>query len=91
MIRKVSKKREILNAEYKIARLEFLAENKKCAVYPNLDSTEIHHKKGRIGKLLIDKRYFLAVSRLGHIFIENNPNIAREKGWILNRFEKNGI
>lgn len=50
-------------------------------------ATECHHKKGRIGKLLLDTRYWLAVSREGHKWIEEHPIEAKEKGWSLSRLE----
>ena len=54
-------------------------------------SSDIHHKKGRNGyaddwarlndiPLLIDPRYFLAVSRVGHQWIEMNPTKAKQMG-----------
>lgn len=58
--------------------------------------SDIHHKMGRIGyadqwardldiSLLIDVRYFLAVSREGHNKIEKFPNWAKERGYSLDR------
>jgi len=44
---------------------------------------DVHHKKGRVGKLLRDQRYWLAVSRWGHEFIHSHPNIARKMGWLI--------
>lgn len=84
-IKKVSDKRAIQNKEYLRLRKQFLKENPNCAVYPYLKATDVHHKKGRIGNLLTDTRYFLAVSRQAHTQIELNPNWARENGYILNR------
>lgn len=66
-------------------RYEFLKDNPRCAVYPHLLSIEIHHKKGRIGNLLHDKNFFLAVSREGHLFIERNPEWALNMGYRLLR------
>lgn len=70
----------------------------KCPVTetPITMGSDIHHKKGRIGyadkrrkaqeiSLLIDIEYFLAVSRVGHQYIEANPRIAMEVGWTLTR------
>lgn len=89
----ISKKRQVLNSKYSVARAEFLEkkENKKCPI-TNEDATEIHHIKGRTGyadnwarennvPLLIDKRYFLAVSRKGHRLIEENPEWAKKQGY----------
>lgn len=72
-----------------------LPENKVCPVTGNA-TTEVHHKKGRIGyadeaarieniPLLIDLRYFLAVSRSGHRQIEENPIWAKEEGYSEDR------
>lgn len=82
-----TEKRGKENLEYLRKRKEFLSlpENEFCAVFPWLRATEIHHKKGRIGKLLTDERYFLAVSRKGHRKIENNPEWAYEQGFSIRR------
>lgn len=89
-----SAKQAKLDRQYSAARKAFLAmpENKFCAVYPHKRATEVHHKKGRKGyadekeiPLIVDVRYFLAVSREGHEFIENNPKEAYAKGWSLSR------
>lgn len=58
--------------------------------------SDIHHKKGRTGyadedmrnkgiTLLIDVRYFLAVSRPGHTWIETNPQKAKSLGYTESR------
>lgn len=60
---------------------------KMCAVFPNRKATQCHHKRGRIGKLLLDKRYWLPVSDEGHRKIENNPDWARENGFIETRIK----
>jgi hypothetical protein len=63
----------------------------------SMDS-DIHHKRGRVGyadkwardndiSLLIDVRYFLAVSRVGHTWIELNPKKARQMGLSMPRNE----
>ena len=84
----VSDKRKEQLKEYKKVRAEYLKTHPRCEVFPNLASVEIHHKKGRIGKLLTDTTYFMAVSRKGHQHIEMNPDLARANGWIVNRYEK---
>lgn len=82
-----TEKRGKENMEYLRKRKIFLSlpENEFCAVFPWLRATEIHHKKGRIGKLLTDERYFLAVSPEGHRKIENNPEWAYEMGYSIRR------
>lgn len=89
-----SKKRAKEERDYSTVRKEYLEEHPICEVcirennpykYP---ATEIHHKKGRIGPLLTDSRYFLAVCRDHHEFIENNPKWAKLKGYSINRLTK---
>ncbi len=84
VIPKVSKKRKTDNSEYMKLKAEFMI-GKVCPIYPHLPVKDIHHKAGRTGKLLNDTRYWLAVSRKGHIKIELNPKWARENGYSLER------
>lgn len=90
-IAKRSKKRETQEKLYSQLRKAYLAkpENKTCPITKQ-PSTEVHHKKGRIGDLLLDTRYWLAVSREGHRKIEENPEWAKEMGYSLSRLEKHG-
>ncbi|MDR4892241.1 MULTISPECIES: hypothetical protein [unclassified Chryseobacterium] len=94
---KVSKKRAVENAKYTVNRLEFLGkpENRICPV-TGQETTDIHHKMGRVGfadqwarinnvPLLLDIRFWLAVSRDGHNKIEMNPEWAKEMEYSLNR------
>lgn len=98
-IRQVSKKQQILNSKYLVLNKEFLSkpENQICPVTGE-KATEIHHKKGRKGfaddwarenniPLLIDVRFFLAVSRKGHMKIELEPEWAKEMGYSVNRIK----
>jgi hypothetical protein len=89
-IPKVSTKEVERLKKYNIARTEFLAkpENANCRVYPHLKATQVHHKKGRTGSLLWDQRFFLAVSHQGHVFIHENVEWAKEKGFILTRLDQ---
>lgn len=80
-IRPMSESRQKDWQLYVIARYEFLIDNPRCAVYPHLESDQIHHKKGRVGSLLYDKEHFLAVSGEGHRFIEGNPEWALNMGY----------
>ena len=78
-----SKKRKSENKEYLALREVFL-KGKKCPV-TGKKATQVHHKKGRIGTLLMDVKYWLAVSAEGHKKIEENPEWAKEMGHSLNR------
>jgi len=77
----ISEKRKVQLSEYSELRKEFLA-GKICPV-TRKEATEIHHTNGRENDRLNDVKYWLAVSREGHIWIHNNPIQAREKGWLL--------
>lgn len=41
-----------------------------------------HHMRGRLGPLLLDERFWLAVSRPGHDWIHTNPKEAEKLGFI---------
>ena len=84
-IKQVSDKLSKQHKEYSKLRKAFLSDpkNKYCPV-TKLEATEIHHKKGR-GAYLNDVSTWLAVSRQGHIKIEENPIWAKENGYSENR------
>ena len=67
--------------EYQRIRLQFLAKHTKCAVFPALKSSEIHHAFGRLGNLLTETRLWIPVSRAGHVFVDANRNKARTMTW----------
>lgn len=83
-IKQRSDKRKKEEATYLKKRREYLINHPICEVkHCNNRAIDIHHKKRRIGNLLIDNRYFMAVCRNCHIEIENNPNNSKEKGYLL--------
>ena len=77
---------QIKNLQYSVLRTEFLGkkENQICPITGKL-TTDIHHKKGRVGELFLDTKYWVALSREGHRFVEENPEWAKENGYSLNR------
>ena len=79
-IRRVSVKRKSETALYRLLRIEYLIEHPFCEGLCGKRSTEIHHRAGREGKLLNDKRHFAAVCRTLHDWIRDHPNQAREAG-----------
>jgi len=83
-IRKLSKKRAKQNREYRKIEILYLIDNPFCARC-NHPSTQVHHMKGRIGTLLTETRYFLAVCMLCHQWIELHPKEAKELGYSLSR------
>ena len=72
-------------------RKEYLMSHANCEVKGcTYSSGEIHHRKGRIGKLLYDEKYFLAVCSVHHRIIEDNPNWAKKNKYSSSRL-KNGL
>lgn len=67
-LRRTSKKMTGKLIEYSRLKKEFI-KGKTCPIFPNLKCEDIHHMRGRSGALLLDTRYWLAVSRKGHIKI----------------------
>lgn len=86
MIRPRSNKRAAQERRYSKLRKVFLFTHPTCEVKGcGCEATEIHHRKGKIGDLLTDERWFLAVCRPHHIYIELNPALAKEHGYSLSR------
>lgn len=85
-IRNNSIKRGKENKEYLTLREVFLV-GKICPVTGEV-ATQVHHKKGRIGKNLTDVRFFLGVSAEGHKWIEEHPEEAKKLGYSMNRLDK---
>lgn len=84
----LSKKRKRENKDYEKKKKEYLTKNIRCEVKGcNQVSVDIHHKKGRVGKLLHDERYFMAVCRKHHTEIEISPSWAIEQGYSLQRLK----
>lgn len=86
--KKVSDKRKAENPIYSERRKIFL-QGKKCAVFPELDATEVHHMAGKRGYIdqwaydngvtaFLDERFWLAVSSDGHIKIEADTVWAKD-------------
>lgn len=93
--KKFSDKRQVQELQYLADRIIFLSkpENKICPI-TNQPTTEIHHVRKRRGfadeyarlnniPLLLDQRFWLAISREGHQQIEDNPSWAYEKGYSI--------
>lgn len=82
-IRRVSKGRARQHAEYRKLKAQFHVEHPKCQ-WPGCRkaSKDIHHSRGKVGKLLCDVTHFRAVCREHHDLIHANPKLAREKGML---------
>ena len=77
-----SVKRAKQEREYLKVRKSFLLSSQSCQAHlPNICSrqvTDLHHMKGRIGDLLTDPTFFLALCRPCHDWIHTHPKDARE-------------
>lgn len=87
-LNKVSKTGAIRRRAYIKIRNNYLLLNPICEVCGDRLATEIHHKKGRIGTLLCDDRYFLAVDPICHQTIEFNRTWAMKNKYSLDRLAK---
>ncbi len=82
--RQVSKKRSAQNRFYRVVRAGYMEKHPTCQ-HPGCmaPATDIHHRKGRIGDLLVDTRWFMSVCRPHHLHIHAHPLEARQAGLIL--------
>lgn len=91
-IKKVSDNRKELNKEYyKDAKL-FIKENPLCQLQMNgctKKAQHVHHVKGRIGKLLMEKKYWKASCDHCNLQAEVRDQEAREAGHKLSKHEPN--
>ena len=88
-LKPVSDKRAKELVEYRKVRDKFLKEVKVCQ-FPDCDSEqiELHHGAGRVGRLLTDPTYFVALCRKHHRFVEENPLVAKEINLSFERINK---
>jgi hypothetical protein len=88
-IKSVSDKKLVELKEYRLVRDGYLATHKVCE-HPECKnlSEDLHHAKGRVGSLLTDVRYFKALCRRCHRWVEDNPEQAKALGLSLSRLEK---
>ena len=87
-IKTFSDKRLKQMAVYRKNRDKYMKENQICEVDDcNNKSNQLHHKKGREGKNLIDVKYFMACCGICHPrrIHETEVNWAKEKGYLLLR------
>lgn len=67
---------------YSVRRREYLGIYPRCAVFPALRATQIHHSRGRLGPLLLDQRFWIPVSMAGHQWIDSHREEARKREWM---------
>jgi hypothetical protein len=85
-IAKRSKKRAKQERDYEKVRDAYLTVFPICEVHNcGMKSKDVHHKRGRIGSLLTDINYFMAVCRKCHSYIELHPEWAKIQGYSESR------
>jgi len=75
-----SSKQQKLEALYSILRTKYLQHHPYCEAHLpgcQINASDIHHKKGRTGDLMLDDTEFLAVCRMCHGWIETHPEEAK--------------
>lgn len=80
-------KQDPLDKLYSVMRIKFLEKNPACQARLEgctLQSTDVHHKKGR-GLHYLDKNTWLSVCRSCHTWIELHPIEAKKLKFSLNR------
>jgi hypothetical protein len=83
-IRRASKVRRTQLTRYAELRLAFLREHLWCEVGDcKRSSTQVHHKRGRVGQRLNDFENVLAVCFFCHRSIHDNPKWAKMMGYLL--------
>jgi len=91
-ISKKSSKQEKLDALYSVLRETYLKANPFCKAKLHgcqINATDVHHMAGR-GKFMLDQSTFLAVCRICHNQIEENPVMAKAMGFSESREEAYG-
>jgi len=94
-LKKVSKSMRRKSVIYFERRVEFLREHPVCGaclargINP-APSAQLHHSRGRIGRLYLDERFWIGVCAPCHAWIhEEAPNEARELGLLASVAEWN--
>lgn len=88
-IKKNSTKRARQEREYlNKLRPQFLQDNPVCQCCSAAIATEVHHRKGRIGILLVTFKWFFAVCSACHRQITDNSEWAIEMEYSISRLNK---
>lgn len=69
---------------YATQRVIYLAEHPYCAICMHR-ATDVHHKAGRIGALLLDETRWLPLCRPCHVRVTTQPAWAVEHGYSQSR------
>lgn len=86
----VSSRKRVEVERYRLEARKFIADARaggiRCPLTGEMP-VEVHHIRGRIGKLLRDQRYWVAMSSSGHRWIHDNPKEAMKMGLLAGRGE----
>ena len=84
-----SPKRSAQDKEYSSLRASFLLSSSLCTAripgHCTINATDVHHKKGRAGDLLLDTTYWMPVCRACHTWIDANSQAAEDLGFTIKR------
>lgn len=83
-IRRVSIARAVQNSKYAMLKDIFLSRNKTCKKCGGL-ADDVHHSRGRSGKLLCATQFWIAMCRLCHTWVHDHPEEARKVGLLCER------
>lgn len=85
----VSAKRLDALKTYRRARDAYFKEHPVCE-FPGCTSRNItlHHKRGRVGAFLTDKRWFCSLCQKHHTWVEEHPKEAQKMQLSLKRLDK---
>lgn len=88
-IAKVTKKRAAELRLYEKAKKELRTED-TCCQFPGCERTDLtcHHVKGRLGKMVYNKKYLVWLCPEHHTFAEENPTAAKKLKVSANRLDK---
>ncbi len=92
-IKKRSLKKQREDVIYGRKKAEYLKLHPQCeanipGVCSNQPADQIHHKKGKVGQLYLDERYFMATEFNCHRWIEDHPAEAIKLGFSEKRLTK---
>lgn len=81
----ISEKRAGQLATYRVLRDDYLLTHPVCEVHDcENNTTNLHHKNGRIGEMLFNTEYFMACCSVCHPQrIHENPAWARKHGYLI--------
>jgi hypothetical protein len=80
-LNKVSARRAADRKQYRAVAKVFLDDNPRCWL-TGAPSTDLHHSRGRAGRLYSDDRFFVALCRKAHDWARDFPRVARELGLV---------